>query len=42
VFFMPEFGKTMAQLPAERKNRVSHRARAAQGIAPVLERLAGR
>jgi XTP/dITP diphosphohydrolase len=42
VFFMPEFGKTMAQLPAETKNRVSHRARAAQGITSVLERLAGR
>ena len=42
VFFMPECGKTMAQLPAETKNRVSHRARAAQGIRPVLEKLAGR
>ena len=42
VFFMPEYGKTMAQLPAETKNRVSHRARAAQGIRPVLEKLAGR
>jgi XTP/dITP diphosphohydrolase len=42
VFFMPEYGKTMAQLPDETKNRVSHRARAARGIRPVLERLAGR
>jgi len=42
VFFMPEYGKTMAQLPAETKNRVSHRARASQGIRPVMEKLAGR
>ncbi len=29
VFFMPEFGRTMAELTMEEKNRVSHRARAA-------------
>jgi XTP/dITP diphosphohydrolase len=29
VFYMPEFGCTMAELPTEVKNRVSHRARAA-------------
>jgi XTP/dITP diphosphohydrolase len=42
VFFMPEHGRTMAQLAAETKNRVSHRARAAQGITSVLERFVGR
>jgi XTP/dITP diphosphohydrolase len=29
VFFMPEYGSTMAELPEQVKNRVSHRARAA-------------
>jgi XTP/dITP diphosphohydrolase len=42
VFFLPQFRQTMAQLPPEVKNRISHRARAAQGIRPVLEKLAGR
>lgn len=42
IFFLPEHGKTMAQLAPEVKNRVSHRARAAQGIAPVLEEVMGR
>lgn len=30
VFYVPEFGKTMAELTAETKNRISHRARAAE------------
>jgi XTP/dITP diphosphohydrolase len=42
VFYMPERGRTMAQLPPEEKNLVSHRARAAQAIRPVLEGLIGR
>jgi XTP/dITP diphosphohydrolase len=29
VFLVPEFGKTMAELTLEEKNRISHRARAA-------------
>ncbi len=37
VFFIPEFGKTMAELTAEEKNRFSHRARAVQKIIPLLE-----
>ncbi|MBI4667033.1 MAG: RdgB/HAM1 family non-canonical purine NTP pyrophosphatase [Nitrospinae bacterium] len=28
IFFVPEYGKTMAQLPLEVKNRISHRAKA--------------
>lgn len=40
VFYMPALGCTMAQLPEEEKNRISHRARAAQAIRPVLARLA--
>jgi XTP/dITP diphosphohydrolase len=35
-FFAPE-GRTFAELPAETKNRVSHRAEALRGIRPVLE-----
>ena len=30
VFFVPQFGASMAQLPPEIKNRISHRARAVQ------------
>ncbi len=39
VFFMPEFDCTMAQLPPETKNHISHRARAIQAARPILERL---
>ena len=42
VFLLFERERTMAQLPPEEKNRISHRARAAQAIRPVLERLVGR
>jgi XTP/dITP diphosphohydrolase len=41
VFYLPGYDKTMAQLPAEEKNRISHRAKAAQGIRPILETLIG-
>ncbi len=36
VFYVPEQGCTMAQLPPELKNRISHRARAAQAALPLL------
>ncbi|HEM61798.1 MAG TPA: XTP/dITP diphosphatase [Chloroflexi bacterium] len=39
VFYLPEHDKTMAQLDPEVKNRISHRARAARKIRPVLARL---
>lgn len=42
IFFLPEYGKTMAQLAPEVKNLISHRARAAQGMAPILEGVVGR
>lgn len=38
VFYMPEHGATMAQLDAQVKNRVSHRARAAAAAVPLLQR----
>jgi XTP/dITP diphosphohydrolase len=39
VFFVPERGVTMAELPDEVKNQISHRARAAQKMRPILERI---
>jgi XTP/dITP diphosphohydrolase len=40
IFFVPEFGRTMAELPLEVKNRISHRARALEKIRRILsERL---
>ncbi|HIP87757.1 MAG TPA: non-canonical purine NTP pyrophosphatase, partial [Anaerolineales bacterium] len=39
VFYLPDLGCTMAQLPPEAKNRISHRARAVQAVMPVLRRL---
>ena len=39
LFYFPERGATMAELPTEEKNRVSHRARAAQGALKILQAL---
>ena len=39
VFHLPELDKRMAELPLEEKNRISHRARAAQKARLILERL---
>lgn len=39
IFFIPEFECTMAQLPSEMKNRISHRAKAAQAALPIIQRL---
>jgi len=41
VFFLPEYDRTMAQLPPELKNRISHRARAAQKMLPILRQVLG-
>jgi XTP/dITP diphosphohydrolase len=38
VFYFPELGKTMAELPLEVKNRVSHRGEAAREAVRVLRR----
>jgi XTP/dITP diphosphohydrolase len=40
VFYLPEFGKTIAELPLETKNQVSHRGKAARKAYIILERLA--
>jgi len=39
VFFLPQLDKTMAELPLEMKNQVSHRGQAARKASQVLERL---
>ncbi len=36
VFYVPEYGATMAALPREVKNTISHRARAVQAATPYL------
>jgi XTP/dITP diphosphohydrolase len=36
VFFIPDKGVTMAQLPAAEKHLISHRGQAARAIAPLL------
>ena len=38
VFLLPELGKTMAELSAQEKNRVSHRSTAARKVATALKR----
>ncbi len=38
VFFVPELGKTLAQLTPEEKNRVSHRAKAFAKVKELLRR----
>jgi XTP/dITP diphosphohydrolase len=39
IFFLPEIGKTMAELHPEIKNQISHRARASQKARQVLKQL---
>jgi XTP/dITP diphosphohydrolase len=41
LFLVPELDLSMAELSPDRKNELSHRARAIQQILPVLERMAG-
>ena len=39
IFFIPELGQTMAELPEETKNCLSHRAQAVRAAKPILMRL---
>jgi XTP/dITP diphosphohydrolase len=39
IFYLPELGKTMAELSLEMKNQISHRGQAARKARLVLERL---
>ena len=36
IFFLPEFGKTMAEISTEEKNRISHRALAFRKLSKIL------
>ncbi|MBT3268960.1 RdgB/HAM1 family non-canonical purine NTP pyrophosphatase [Candidatus Poribacteria bacterium] len=38
IVYIPELGATVGQLSADGKNAISHRARAARGLAPALRR----
>ena len=38
VFYLPDLGKTMAELPLATKNRVSHRGQAASKVYQVLQK----
>jgi XTP/dITP diphosphohydrolase len=40
IFLVPEDGRTVGQMSADEKSRISHRARAARAARPLLERLA--
>lgn len=42
IFFMPELGKTMAELDMDEKNRLSHRARGVTNAMPILKTLFGK
>ena len=39
IFFIPELGRTMAELDMDEKNRVSHRARAVMNARPFLKKI---
>jgi XTP/dITP diphosphohydrolase len=39
IFYLPELDKTMAELPLEVKNEVSHRGKAARKVSQALKRL---
>jgi XTP/dITP diphosphohydrolase len=39
IFYIPEFDCTVAQLPPDTKNHISHRARGAQAALPLIQRL---
>jgi XTP/dITP diphosphohydrolase len=40
IFLLPALGRTMAELSAAEKNQLSHRARAARAVLPILHSLA--
>jgi XTP/dITP diphosphohydrolase len=41
IFYLPELGKTMAELQPEEKNKISHRGRAVEKAREVLKKLVG-
>lgn len=42
IFYLPERGCTMAELPEAEKNLLSHRGRAIQAMRPLLQRVLGK
>jgi len=42
VFFVPQLGKTLAQLSVDEKNAISHRARALHALLPELRKRLGK
>jgi len=42
IFYLPELGCTMAELPMERKNRISHRAKTLSAAIPLLRWIFGK
>lgn len=42
IFYLPDLGKTVAQLDEATKNRISHRAQAFRAMGRVIEELAGK
>jgi XTP/dITP diphosphohydrolase len=40
VFYLPEYDRTIAELPPETKNRISHRGRAAARARLLLSKMA--
>lgn len=39
MFYLPDYGCTFGELPAEEKNKISHRGRALQGLKKELQKL---
>ena len=39
VFYLPDWGKTMAELPSSKKHLISHRGRALKAIEPALRKI---
>ncbi|MFA5628799.1 MAG: XTP/dITP diphosphatase [Dehalococcoidales bacterium] len=39
IFFLPQFGKTMAEISKDLKNEISHRGMAARNAVPILKKL---
>ena len=39
VFYLPDFGRTMAEFPPKKKNKISHRAKAADKACQFLHQL---
>jgi len=39
IFYLPGHGKTMAELPLQEKNRISHRAKALEAAREILEKI---